>query len=129
MGLSKHRRLRRREEFRRVLRDGNRARDALISITAADTGSPDSEPRYGFAIPKRVGGAVTRNRIKRRLRTIVNQTDHPKGWGLRHICLPGSVGCNVRTIGAIGGNIGEALKVWRPHSPRRETRSSFEVNA
>ena len=80
MGLSKHRRLRRREEFRRVLRDGNRARDALISITAADTGSPDSEPRYGFAIPKRVGGAVTRNRIKRRLRTIVNQTDHPKGW-------------------------------------------------
>ena len=80
MGLSKHRRLRRREEFRRVLRDGNRARDALISITAADTGAPDSEPRYGFAIPKRVGGAVTRNRIKRRLRTIVNQTDHPKGW-------------------------------------------------
>ena len=80
MGLSKHRRLRRREEFRRVLRDGNRARDALISITAADTGAPDSEPRYGFAIPKRVGGAVTRNRIKRRLRTIVNQTDHPRGW-------------------------------------------------
>ncbi len=80
MGLSKHRRLRRREEFRRVLRDGNRARDALISITAADTGSPDSEPHYGFAIPKRVGGAVTRNRIKRRLRTIVNQTDHPRGW-------------------------------------------------
>ena len=80
MGLSKHRRLRRREEFRRVLRDGNRARDALLSITAADTGAPDSEPRYGFAIPKRVGGAVTRNRIKRRLRAIVNQTDHPRGW-------------------------------------------------
>ena len=80
MGLSKHRRLRRREEFRKVLRDGKRARDHLLSITAVDSQNTDAEPRYGFAIPKRVGTAVTRNRIKRRLRAIVNKADHPRGW-------------------------------------------------
>ena len=80
MGLSKHRRLRRREEFRRALRDGKRARDALLSITAVRSELPDADSRYGFAIPKRVGGAVVRNRIKRRLRAIVGKSDHPKGW-------------------------------------------------
>ena len=80
MGLSKHRRLRRREEFRRALRDGKRARDELLSITAVRSELPEADARYGFAIPKRVGGAVVRNRIKRRLRAIVGKSDHPKGW-------------------------------------------------
>ena len=80
MGLSKQRRLRRRVEFQRVLRDGDRARDALLAVTALDTGNPETDTRYGFAIPKRVGGAVTRNRIKRRLRAIARETDHPEGW-------------------------------------------------
>ena len=80
MGLPKHRRLRRRAEFRRAFRDGKRARDDLLSITAVETDNPDADTRYGFAIPKRVGGAVVRNRVKRRLRAIVLRSDHPKGW-------------------------------------------------
>ncbi len=88
MGLSKQRRLRRRDEFRRVLRDGKRARDALLAITAAESGDLKSDSRYGFAIPKRVGGAVTRNRVKRRLRAIARTTDHPEGWDIVIYAFP-----------------------------------------
>ena len=80
MGLPKQRRLRRKSEFRRVVKDGIRSRDALLSITAVDNQNPALDPRYGFAIPKRVGTAVTRNRVKRRLRAIVERSDHPRGW-------------------------------------------------
>ncbi len=80
MGLSKHRRLRRREEFRTALRRGNRARDGLLSITAVNSNDDATEARYGFAISKRVGNAVVRNRIKRRLKAIVGTSNHPKGW-------------------------------------------------
>lgn len=100
MGLSRQRRLRRRDEFRRVLRDGDRARDALLAVTALDTGIPEIDSRYGFAIPKRVGGAVTRNRIKRRLRAIAHTTDHPKGWEFVIYAYPAAARANSGQLSA-----------------------------
>ena len=38
--------------------------------------------RYGFAVSRRVGKAVVRNRIKRRLREIVRQAPLPTGWDI-----------------------------------------------
>ncbi len=80
MGLPKHRRLRRRSEFQRVARDGLRARDALLSISTVESVDRQTSTRYGFAIPKRVGGAVVRNRIKRRLRAIAAAREDLPGW-------------------------------------------------
>ena len=58
--------LRGRAEFRRVRREGKRRRVGGVTVIAA-TGGPRS-PLVGVLAGKAVGGAVQRNRAKRRLR-------------------------------------------------------------
>ncbi len=49
-----------------------RAGSRLLVVHANRTDPPsDSPPRVGFVVSKAVGGAVVRNRVKRRLRAIV----------------------------------------------------------
>ncbi|SVD64374.1 uncharacterized protein METZ01_LOCUS417228, partial [marine metagenome] len=36
----------------------------------------------GFSVSKRVGNAVTRNKIKRKLREIIRNEDLPGGWDI-----------------------------------------------
>ena len=58
-------------DFRRVLRNGTRhQRGALVLIRLPGRSGP---PRLGLVVPKGVGNAVTRNRIKRRLRHAVRE--------------------------------------------------------
>ncbi len=44
--------------------------------------------RYGFSISRRVGNAVVRNRVKRRLREIMRQTPLKPGWDVIFIVRP-----------------------------------------
>lgn len=71
-------RLRRRQDFQAVLRDGRRVRHHLLVMAFRPNGLPYN--RFGFAIGKQVGNAVVRNLIRRRLRVIVRslplQTGH-----------------------------------------------------
>jgi ribonuclease P protein component len=56
-------------DFRRVTRSGVRSgRPTLVVHAARATGSTS---RVGFVVSKAVGGAVVRNRVKRRLRHLV----------------------------------------------------------
>ncbi|MGE3866476.1 MAG: ribonuclease P protein component [Hyphomonadaceae bacterium] len=59
-------RLRKRAEFL-AARAGVRANRRLVAIEARARGD-DAPPRVGFTATKRLGGAVARNRAKRRLR-------------------------------------------------------------
>jgi ribonuclease P protein component len=63
-------RIRDRTTFHRLRADGDRRRSGPVTVTAVaiDDGNP---PRVAFAIGTRVGGAVTRNRLRRQLRAIV----------------------------------------------------------
>lgn len=55
-----------RTSFLELRRNGRRARRGPLSVTYLEAATP--HPRVGFAVGKAAGGAVTRNRIRRRLR-------------------------------------------------------------
>lgn len=62
-------RLRRNEDFQRVRREGRSfAAPWLVLMVARNE---LATTRYGFAVGKRIGKAVVRNRVKRRLREVL----------------------------------------------------------
>ena len=72
--LATAQRLRRRGEFAAAVRGGRRAGRGVIVVhlTTPDPGTvPARAPRAGFVVSKAVGGAVDRNRVKRRLRHLL----------------------------------------------------------
>ena len=60
-------RLRRPTDFARVVRYGSRAGRSTVVVHALQSAATDPT-RVGFVVSKTVGSAVTRNRVKRRLR-------------------------------------------------------------
>lgn len=62
-------RLTRRGDFVRLTKSGARASSSLFTVQMAPRDdSPDAAPRFGFTVTKKIGGAVERNRIRRRLK-------------------------------------------------------------
>ncbi len=60
-------RLRARADFRRAAK-GRRLQAAAFSLQMIETDSPDAAPRFGLTVTRKVGTAVERNRIRRRLK-------------------------------------------------------------
>jgi ribonuclease P protein component len=60
-------RLRSGKDFRRLSREGRRSAGAHFVVLAA-AGRDAGRPRLGLTVSRRVGGAVARNRVKRRVR-------------------------------------------------------------
>ena len=81
MGLPRASRLRRPAEFQRVRNAGRRASDRYLAITAARLDG-ETQPRFGLAVGKGVGGAVVRNRVKRRLRELLGTLDMAIDWNV-----------------------------------------------
>jgi ribonuclease P protein component len=71
----KNRRLTRASEYDRVKRDGFTQRGKLLMLNVAPLEN-SGRWRAGFVTSHRVGGAVVRNRVRRRLREIVRQHQH-----------------------------------------------------
>jgi ribonuclease P protein component len=89
--LAKANRVTRPEDFRRVVRRGHRA--AATSTVLYSLRSDESTAvRFGFIVSKSVGGAVVRNRIRRRLRAISSELlpTVPGGTDVVVRGLPGS---------------------------------------
>jgi ribonuclease P protein component len=69
-------RLRKRADFKTVAGGKRVARRAFVIQArprrgARDDGSPPPQPRFGFTVTKKIGNAVVRNRIRRRLKEAV----------------------------------------------------------
>ena len=72
----------RRGEFDAVYRAGKRRSSSHFTVFFRANQLPVS--RFGFSIKKALGGAVVRNRIRRRMREIVrgHRLEIPTGWDI-----------------------------------------------
>lgn len=61
-------RLRERRAFAQLRRHGRRVRKGVVTVTAVVDLSSTHPPRLAFAISRKVGPAVTRNRLRRQVR-------------------------------------------------------------
>lgn len=99
--LPADRRLRQRRDIQRAVRGGVRvARPLLVVHLMAATAGDDGPARAGFVVSRAVGPAVTRNRVKRRLRHLAAQ---------RLDGLPAGSRLVVRALPAAAGAPGAAL--------------------
>jgi ribonuclease P protein component, eubacterial len=67
--LAKANRIVRGADYRMTVRRGARTAGA-VTLTYARRTSDERPPRFGFIVAKTVGNAVTRNRVRRRLKAI-----------------------------------------------------------
>lgn len=82
MTFPREARLVRRGEFDAVYRAGRRRSSSHFTVFLRANELPES--RFGVSIKKALGGAVVRNRIRRRLREIVrcHRSEIPAGWDI-----------------------------------------------
>jgi ribonuclease P protein component len=80
--VQRRNRLSRSRDFDAVYRHGRSVSTRFFVLYRFDReDESDGEARLGIAVPKKIGGAVTRNRIKRRLREVWRELlpDVPRG--------------------------------------------------
>jgi ribonuclease P protein component len=68
--VQRRNRLSRSRDFDAVYRHGRSVSTRFLVLYRFDREDDDGEVRLGIAVPKKIGGAVIRNRIKRRLREV-----------------------------------------------------------
>ena len=80
--LNKESRLRKRSLFRKVYEEGRFVANKMMAMHFIP--NPDHSRRIGFSAGKKLGGAVVRNRCKRRLRECyrLHQNEMPAGVDL-----------------------------------------------
>lgn len=66
-------RVRDRETFRRLRSSRQRVRRGPLTVTFVPASSP-TPPQVAYAIGRKVGGAVVRNRLRRRLRAVISES-------------------------------------------------------
>lgn len=83
-------------QFERAVRSGSKAGRSTLVVHLVTRTDPGPGPAVGFVVSKAVGNAVTRNRVKRRLRALVagRLAALPSGTDLVVRALPPAAGAD-----------------------------------
>ena len=76
------------KQFTRIRGQGNSAANRFLVIRFLPNGLDHS--RFGFMVSRRIGNAVVRNKVKRRLREAVRLTPVKAGWDAVFIARRGT---------------------------------------
>ncbi len=74
--------------FSQIHQEGRSVANRILVLRVLANGLPHN--RYGFMVSKRLGNAVVRNRIRRRLKDIVRQAPTVPGWDAVFIARRGA---------------------------------------
>ena len=96
--MGKGERLRKNSQFAEVREHGRKWACECVVLRAMPNGL--GRNRYGFIVSKRLGNAVTRNRVKRLLREVVRLTPTDKGWDIVFIARNRAVKADYQQIEA-----------------------------
>lgn len=120
--MNRESRLRERERFEQVRRQGSCWTDRLIVLCALPNGLARS--RFGFSVSRRVGNAVVRNRLKRRLREIVRlqREGIALGWDVVFIARPPTARADYREIERAVGRLLRQAGLILPGTPQQSTQ-------
>jgi ribonuclease P protein component len=88
--LPRERRVRRRSEYLAIQGQGRRLMGAHYILMARPAPKPGDPPRFGITVSRKVGGAVSRNLVKRWVRECCRrmQRDFPRGLDLVVVARP-----------------------------------------
>jgi ribonuclease P protein component len=118
-------RLQRRADFLRVAAARRKwVTPGLILQAAAAAAEAGPGVRVGFTVSKKVGGAVVRNRARRRLRAAAAQVMAGAAPGQDYVLI-GRAATPRRDFALLLGDLETALRrlsLWRPDNSNREER-------
>lgn len=97
MSLPTKQRIRKPAEFRRVFSRGKRTSNSLTNVVAVKNDL--SYLRVGLSVSKRVGKAVTRNLVKRRIRNTFAGMNITGGWDVVVTAKPHSSEASYEDLG------------------------------
>jgi ribonuclease P protein component len=79
-------------------------------LLVRDRGDGDPDMRLGITVTKKIGGAVIRNRMKRRFRALARELLPERGIGGADHVLIGRAGGIERDFGLLREELGKALR-------------------
>ncbi len=95
--MARHQGLKRPKDFAEVRRKGRSWSNSALVLVALPNGLGVS--RFGFTVGKKVGNAVVRNRIKRRLREVARHSEVARGWDLVVVARGEAASANFQELG------------------------------
>ena len=110
-------RLKRRSDFLAAAKGRRAVRRGFVLQARSRTDDPAGPPRFGFTVTKKVGNAVERNRIRRRLKELVRLS--PPAFSGHDFVLVGRRAALSVPFDKLFGDFARALTDTQPAAPRR----------